>query len=165
MITCQYQSIGNELCKCSVCGALAKAEDCNKVFGPCSGSNEDPNLYCVFRPWSGGSCICVRGGCERIIKLPEGVRCEDLPQILCKGNGPGLLQRAKNFSKAAGKHIQAGGPKRTQEEINQIVIICKSNECGFYSKKRRICTHRDCGCNVKRKAMWKMEKCPEGFWE
>lgn len=80
--------------------------------------------------------------------------------------GPGLsiLQKAANFAASAARHVAAGMPKATQEQIDQRFAICQG--CEFFDG--RACTK--CGCPVVRekqfvsKLAWAGEKCPVGKW-
>lgn len=77
---------------------------------------------------------------------------------------PSLLQKAKNFATSAAKHIRAGMPRCTQEQIDERFAICQG--CEFY--KDGAC--QKCGCPLKRerqfisKLSWAHEKCPVGKW-
>jgi hypothetical protein len=77
---------------------------------------------------------------------------------------PGLLQKAKNFAASAARHVAAGMPQATQEQIDQRFAICQA--CELFDGKA--CTK--CGCPVVRerqfvsKLSWANEKCPAGKW-
>jgi len=88
----------------------------------------------------------------------------------CPGpSGPSQLQRVKNFAKAAVKHERAGRPKVRQEIVDQRLAICQA-PCPFYSPDRKVCLHKQCGCNVGNekkylnKLAWADQKCPDGRW-
>jgi len=77
------------------------------------------------------------------------------------------LEMAKRWVTALLKWRAAGYPTRTQEEVDRIVAICKTNECGEYVKGR--C--KKCGCCVSHskipitnKAKLATESCPVGKW-
>jgi len=78
--------------------------------------------------------------------------------------GPSLVQRAANFAASAAKHVAAGMPHCTQEQIDARFAICQG--CEHYDG--RAC--RLCGCPVVRekqfvsKLSWANEKCPAGKW-
>lgn len=80
------------------------------------------------------------------------------------GAGPSLLQKAKSFATSAAKHIAAGAPRCTQEQIDARFAICQG--CEHFDGKA--CTQ--CGCHVVRekkfvsKLSWAGEKCPVGKW-
>lgn len=77
---------------------------------------------------------------------------------------PSLLTKAANFTKSAVKHVAAGMPQASQEQIDQRFAICQG--CEHYDG--RAC--RLCGCPVVReqayisKLSWANEKCPVGKW-
>jgi hypothetical protein len=78
--------------------------------------------------------------------------------------GPSLLTKAVNFATSAAKHVAAGMPRASEEEIERRFAICQG--CEFYGGKA--CTK--CGCPVVReqrfvsKLAWANEKCPVGKW-
>ena len=77
---------------------------------------------------------------------------------------PGLIEKAKNFAASAARHVAAGMPKATQEQIDARFAICQG--CEHFDGKA--CTK--CGCPVVRerqfvsKLSWANEKCPVGKW-
>lgn len=77
---------------------------------------------------------------------------------------PSLLQKAANFASSAVKHVAAGMPKASQEQVDQRFAICQG--CEHYDGK----ACRLCGCPVVReqafvsKLSWANEKCPAGKW-
>ena len=80
------------------------------------------------------------------------------------GAGPSLFQKAANFATSAVKHVAAGAPRCTQEQIDQRFAICK--QCEHFDGK----ACRLCGCPVARekqfvsKLSWANERCPVGKW-
>lgn len=86
---------------------------------------------------------------------------------------PPLFTRLTNFSKSAIKHVAAGNPTCTVEEIEERHAICKS--CEWYRKKTNkpnegICGHIACGCNLSaeniflNKLAWADQECPVHKW-
>ena len=80
------------------------------------------------------------------------------------GEGPSLIQKAKNFATSTARHVAAGMPQASQEQIDARFAICQG--CEFFDG--RACTK--CGCPVVRekafvsKLSWANEKCPAGKW-
>lgn len=80
------------------------------------------------------------------------------------GAGPSIAQMAANFATSVAKHIAAGAPRCTQEQIDARFAICQG--CEFFDGKA--CSK--CGCPVVRekafvsKLSWANEKCPVGKW-
>jgi hypothetical protein len=80
------------------------------------------------------------------------------------GDGPSLLQKAKNFATSAAAHVAAGMPRCTQEQIDARFAVCQT--CEHFDGK----ACRQCGCPVVRerafvsKLAWAGEKCPVGKW-
>ena len=78
--------------------------------------------------------------------------------------GPSLLQKAANFAAAATKHIAAGAPMATEEQVAARFAICQG--CEHFDGK----ACRKCGCPVVRerqfvsKLSWSGESCPVGKW-
>lgn len=87
----------------------------------------------------------------------------DVPSPL-PSSPPSLLQKAKNFAASAARHVAAGMPQCSQEQIDQRFAICK--QCEHFDGK----ACRLCGCPVVRerqfvsKLSWANEKCPAGKW-
>ena len=77
---------------------------------------------------------------------------------------PSLLERVGNFATSAAKHIAAGAPRCTDEEVAARHAICAG--CEYFDGKA--CTK--CGCPVSRerayvsKLSWAGESCPVGKW-
>ena len=78
--------------------------------------------------------------------------------------GVSLLQKAKNFAVASAKHIAAGAPHASEEEVARRFAICEG--CEHFDG--RAC--RQCGCPVVRekkflsKLSWADSSCPVGKW-
>lgn len=89
-----------------------------------------------------------------------------------KKKPPNIAKKAKNFTKAAKKHIQTGMKYCTPEQKKERFNICQSNKCGLFRKKGDggICAHDDCGCPIRSKSKfidklsWVSSKCPLNFW-
>jgi hypothetical protein len=79
-------------------------------------------------------------------------------------HGPSLLQKAANFATASAKHIAAGAPQASEEEVARRFAICQT--CEHYDGK----ACRKCGCPVVRerqflsKLSWADSSCPVGKW-
>lgn len=79
-------------------------------------------------------------------------------------NAPSLLTKAANFAKAAVKHVAAGAPMASEDEIARRHAICAS--CEFFTGTA--CAK--CGCAVVRekqylsKLSWADQSCPVGKW-
>jgi hypothetical protein len=77
---------------------------------------------------------------------------------------PPLTQRVANFAASAAKHVAAGMPRCTDEQIAERFAICQG--CEFLSGGA--CSK--CGCPVQResryisKLSWATESCPVGKW-
>lgn len=119
-------------------------------------------MNCHFQPDPANhkKVRCVR--CARPMHVVPGLALSQY-HAQCGGE-PSLGRKAINRAKAEYRDVKAGRPRRTEAEVEAILAICKANQCGLYQAKKGICTHKDCGCPVKRKAPYKMEQCPAGFW-
>jgi len=73
---------------------------------------------------------------------------------------PSFITKVVNFSEAIIEHTKAGLPKRSEEEINNIMKICES--CELYNLESQSCLK--CGCKLKTKISWAEQKCPIGKW-
>ena len=78
--------------------------------------------------------------------------------------GFSIVQKAANFATSAAKHLAAGAPRCTQEQIDARFAICQ--QCEHFDGK----ACKKCGCPVVRekkfvsKLSWVGEKCPVGKW-
>lgn len=90
-----------------------------------------------------------------------------------KNKKPNTINRLKNFSKSAFKHVKTGRKKCTQEQIDYRFSICK--DCPLFEIKNKktgfgLCTHKDCGCNINtekkffNKLAWADQECPIKKW-
>lgn len=76
-----------------------------------------------------------------------------------QGSLPPTIQMAKNFVKAAAKHIADGFAKVSVDQYKARIAVCNKNECNRRVKNR--CTHPKCGCFIDVKAWWASEDCPD----
>ena len=78
--------------------------------------------------------------------------------------GVSLVTRAANFARSAARHVAAGMPRATDEQVAQRFAICQT--CEHFDG--RAC--RQCGCPVVRerkfvsKLSWAEQSCPVGKW-
>lgn len=78
--------------------------------------------------------------------------------------GVSLLTKAANFATAAAKHVAAGAPMASDEEVARRHDICRG--CEHFDGK----ACRQCGCPVVRerkylsKLSWADSSCPVGKW-
>jgi hypothetical protein len=78
--------------------------------------------------------------------------------------GPTFAQKARNFAASAAKHLAAGMPQATEEQVAERFAICQG--CEHFDGK----ACRKCGCPVVRqkkflsKLSWANESCPVGKW-
>jgi hypothetical protein len=79
-------------------------------------------------------------------------------------SSPAFIAKAANFAKAAVKHVAAGAPMASEDEIARRHAICAS--CEFFTGTA--CAK--CGCAVIRekqylsKLSWADQSCPVGKW-
>jgi hypothetical protein len=77
---------------------------------------------------------------------------------------PSLITKARNFASSAAKHLAAGMPQATEEQVAARFAICQG--CEHFDGK----ACRKCGCPVVRekkflsKLSWAGESCPVGKW-
>jgi hypothetical protein len=78
--------------------------------------------------------------------------------------GPSFLEKIGNFATSAARHVAAGAPRCTDEQVAARHAICAT--CEYFDGKA--CTK--CGCAVSRerayisKLSWAGESCPVGKW-
>jgi hypothetical protein len=83
---------------------------------------------------------------------------------LTRTDAPSFLTKVKNFAVASAKHVAAGMPMASDEEILRRWTICQG--CEFL--KNDACSK--CGCPVARdrkfvsKLAWADQSCPVGKW-
>lgn len=86
---------------------------------------------------------------------------------------PGAARRFRNFTLASIRHVFAGLPTCTQEQIDERHSICMA--CELYRPDKDnpevgVCSHSSCGCGVSRqdkfvsKLAWSDQPCPLGKW-
>ena len=86
--------------------------------------------------------------------------------------GPDLLQKIKNFTRAATGHLANGNPTVTEEQLKRRLEICKS--CVLFKPLQDglggTCMHNSCGCSIKdtldymNKIAWADQECPVSKW-
>lgn len=94
------------------------------------------------------------------------ISAQDFARIRRDYGSPGLaiIQKAANFAASAAKHVAAGMPQASEEEVARRFAICE--DCEHFNG--RAC--KQCGCPVVRekkflsKLSWANEKCPVGKW-
>jgi hypothetical protein len=75
-----------------------------------------------------------------------------------------LLSKAANFAASAARHVAAGMPRATDEQVAARFAICQT--CEHFDGK----ACKKCGCHVVRKRQfvsklsWAGESCPVGKW-
>ena len=127
------------------------------------------------------SAICAHLQCELPDPLTDdelavhpgirgGVPVDGPPKpkrlVMTKEAGPELsiVQKAKNFAASAARHIAAGAPQASEEEVARRFAICE--QCEHFDGK----ACRQCGCPVVKqkkflsKLSWANESCPVGKW-
>ena len=88
-------------------------------------------------------------------------------------NEPTPPRKLLNFSLASIKHVAAGAPTCTQEQIDERIVVCYA--CPLYVPTKDNpevghCSHEKCGCTVTReqkfisKLAWRDQECPLGKW-
>ncbi len=76
---------------------------------------------------------------------------------------PSKIQMAKNFGKAAGKHIKSGMKERTVVEQKRVMDICL--ECEWYEPTSKLGVRcKKCGCCMDIKKRWATAHCPLKKW-
>jgi ribosomal protein L37AE/L43A len=116
-----------------------------------------------------GSIVCMR--CRvSAVQISDGnwqcASCESDRKKLAKGIGyfPSLVTKARNFATSAAKHVAAGMPQASAEEVARRFAICEG--CEHFDGQ----ACRQCGCPVVRekkflsKLSWANESCPVGKW-
>lgn len=104
------------------------------------------------------------GDCDACIVAHGDVLTVDEKHPAFPKTAVSLAQKAANFAASAAKHIAAGAPRCTQEQIDARFAICQA--CEHFDGK----ACKKCGCPIRReqafvsKLAWANEKCPVGKW-
>jgi hypothetical protein len=143
-VDCEWEKY-NDRYKCKLCGFIVN----------------DPNIK--------KNCAKKRHQ-QRVVSPPrKSVSSNDLPTSSNKDLPP-FHKRVFNFAKAAVKHAMAGSPQCTEEEIQTRLEICRQCELFKSYGDGGICSHDNCGCNLKaeqiylNKLAWADQECPVGKW-
>ena len=73
---------------------------------------------------------------------------------------PSIGQMALNFAGAVARDLKAGRPRRSPEEVESILTICRG--CEHWRNDDQRCGK--CGCWIRKKASWAQEHCKLGKW-
>lgn len=123
-------------------------------------NNSDPLVPSCMEELGNNQYRCKKlGFVVTTTQLP--IRC-----FLCGGIPkppamPGILEMAKNVTKAAVNFAMDGFKRVTEDQYNQRLEQCNKNECGQFVKGR--CAK--CGCFLIPKAWAHSEECPLGYWK
>ncbi len=116
------------------------------------------NDHCIFTKTE-ATATCSRCGFSMQFNVwPIHRQCDAITSPLS------VVAKVKNFVLATAKHVAAGMPTCSDEEILRRHDICMG--CEFY--KDSACTQ--CGCPVRRdrqfisKLAWADQSCPVGKW-
>lgn len=157
-------SDGRFLYKCSRCGTLAKAKYADEIVSTCGGA---PKVYCVFEVDGDDPTYvrCVRGGCDNKLPRQEGLELSQY-HATCRGEGPGIIQKAANFAKAAAAHVATGAQTVSDEIAARRAEICRGCELFAIVGDGGYCSHKSCGCETTNtekfaaKQKWAESACP-----
>lgn len=75
---------------------------------------------------------------------------------------PGFFTKSVNFAKAVVVDVQDGRPRVSEEVFQSRLATCRG--CGLFNRRKVICGHPQCGCQLKVKARWASMECPIGRW-
>ena len=94
------------------------------------------------------------------------------PPTITKLGKPSAAQKVANFAGAAARHLEAGRPQATDEQVAERFAICQG--CELYQAKSEVegvCNHRSCGCKLKQVGVtglnqlrWADQFCPLKKW-
>jgi hypothetical protein len=139
--------------------------------------------------WMAFDHKCING--ERVKYRPDGFEINDYNRRIAEYHAeiqasiaakrevaePSLLQKTKNFAKAATHHVKTGSRKVDDETVADRFAVCQTNGCGLYKSLgdgKGVCMHKTCGCNLRavgsesmltpNKLRWADTACPIGLW-
>lgn len=117
--------------------------------------------FCQFEHVNGNVWKCPECGLKITSEHPEKVR------VICHPRTPGILQQAVHFATAAAVHAATGAKKRTDDEVAEILEICRG--CERYNADNSTCTV--CGCRLSdsqnayaNKIRMQTQHCPRQKW-
>ena len=73
---------------------------------------------------------------------------------------PSFGEMALNFTGAVARDLKAGRPRRSPEQVESILTICRG--CEHWRTDEQRCGK--CGCWIRKKASWAQEHCKLGKW-
>jgi hypothetical protein len=100
---------------------------------------------------------CVR--CESYRAIEDSEVVADDQRVV---HGPGILQRAANFTQAVAAHLADGLSHVSEGEFEERLGVCRA--CEWCDTVQMVCRHAACGCFLNVKASWSSEQCPLGKW-
>jgi len=125
--------------------------------------HDSASVKCDFVPNS-DDYRCQRCGRTAKAKSPPFAICRAAGIGTHAKSPPSLITKAANFAASAARHVAAGMPRATDEEVARRFAICQG--CEHFDGK----ACRQCGCPIVRerqfisKLSWANEKCPAGKW-
>lgn len=85
-----------------------------------------------------------------------------------KSVDPTLLKKAANFTTALIRHTADGLERLPEDEYRVRLSICEGTEsskpCAAFNPEKAVCRDWKCGCSLHKKAHWRSEDCPRGYW-
>lgn len=118
--------------------------------------------YCKLE-WKDDSNCWQCTVCGNKYRLPK-----ESTNIFAECPAAKLPQKIKNYAKAVVQHVFTGMETRTDEEVSNILEICK--QCEHFNSNNNSC--RICGCRCNRnksaftnKLRMKSQQCPKGKWK
>ncbi len=118
---------------------------------------------------------CTNPDCGASLKIPIAAfpftcvckKRHEWPQGVL--GGPGLIQRAVNFSVAGVKHLATGA--KLVDDVTREWRYLQCLDCEqYFDSEKETCTHKQCGCGIKKqrgiidKLSWASQNCPIGRW-
>lgn len=128
-------------------------------------------------------CLSLKGA-PNINRVTVSIACvqgkkdsnEKFEELVARGRSyisdPGVVERVQRYVSSTDNWIRAGSPVRDDQEVDTVLKICRSNECGqFVANSDGETGHcRVCGCELNRlgglvnKIRRSTEHCPLGKW-
>jgi hypothetical protein len=116
----------------------------------------------AFRVTERGLVCCSCGG-SLDAKFPICAACHRA-ETTSETDAPPFLEKARNFAASAARHVAAGMPQASEEQVAERFAVCQG--CKHFDGK----ACRKCGCLIVRerkflsKLSWANESCPIGKW-
>jgi hypothetical protein len=137
----------------ALCGCVPSRENMRAHFAQCGHDNLLPLWVRLIEQYPEAT-ILAKEVWKNYQRHIDNLNKADDPNL------PPLTTMAANLAGAIARDLKAGRPRRTAEQVDAIIGICKS--CEKWRPTDRRCSL--CGCYMQHKAAWATEHCKLNKW-